>query len=435
MDRPRFHRSTWLQFRLALLLGTRLVLGAEMDDAEVSERRDWFRRRLSEAVQGSSWLASRKDALESAAKGGSAEARLALAQRLENGIGMPADFGRAEILVRQAAESGHAKSQFLMGQVEAEDAFSPGGFSIGNPRVAEEWWEKAAAQGHVQAMVQLGQLYRYGKLGWDHPKAAAWYLKAAKMGDVVAMREYGEIYADDHDDLEHDYVLAETWLRKAADRGDSQAMLSLGHVLRNLPGRERAALAWIRRAAAEGEGRAVQEMKLGEFAALTRDADALRKAWLSLPKDEDGVLRQLTPLIRGDSNPMPQREFLRTEFSRILRGRDPRPLIRALIQLHREAAPENLETLRNPLLGLPEDDTVVTDPGLCFELAELFWSGSASVAVDRQKAVAWFLRSAQRGDVRAMRRIAALWRDGSIGGPDPIEANRWDARATAVERR
>lgn len=433
MDPRNPLRPAWLPLRLALLLGTRLLLGAEVDDAEVSESRDWFRRRLAEAVQGSAWLRSPTAALEAAAKGGAAGARLALAQRLENGLGMPADFHRAETLVREAAESGDAKSQFLMGRIEAADAFSPGGVSIGNPRRAEEWWEKAAGQGHVQAMVHLGSLYRTTSSMRDHGKAAQWFLKAAELGDVPAMRQYGEIRSYDYDELERNEAEAEKWLRKASSHGDGLAMYRLARFLEGSPARKTEGLAWMRRAATAGDELAAREIERREFAARILDPKLMREAWLSLPKAESGLLLALASTFQNaDSSPGFHR---RSEVARMLDGRDPTPLIRVLVDLHREAAPANLEALRSPRLALPADDVVITDAGLCFDLAELYWNGSGSVQRDRQRAVAWFLRSAQRGDVRAMKRIASLWREGSAGKPDPVEADRWEARAAALGRK
>jgi len=429
MNARIFRRLNWLPAFLGLLLGAARLARADTAETEGTEKREWFRRRLSQTVEGSPWRLAPLGALKGAAASGSAEARLALALRLEKGDGIAADFRRAEALVREAAESGHAASQFLLGQVEAEDAFSPGGISVGNYRVAEEWWEKAAAQGHIRAMVELGGLHRYGQLGWDHKKAAAWYLKAAKLGDVGAMREYGEIFMDDRVDLDHDHVLAEAWLRKAADRDDDRAMLSLGELLVGLPGRMAEAHTWFRRAADAGQRQAAS---LVEFIDLAGDAKAVREAWLALPENGSGPLGQFAAAIHGSDPSNSQLARIREEVVRLLRGLDSTPLLLALVRLHREAAPANLAALRTPYLALPESDVAVTDAGLCLELAELYWNGSRSVPADRQRAVAWFLRSAQRGDVRAMRRIAALWRDGSGGSPDPGEADRWEARAAAV---
>lgn len=403
----------------------------ETDETGGKESRGQFRYLLVRTASASRWYKASPDDLKAAAEQ-FPDAKLVLAWRIETGDRMPADFRLSEKLVRESAQLGYVEAQFLMGQIEADDAFSPGGLKIGNYRVAEEWWEKAAAQGSARAMFELGDLYNYGKLGWDHLKAVDWYRKAADKGDIRAMRQIGEVYMADRKQLKRDASIAEEWLQKAAGRGDVAAMFYLGQLLFTEARRDEG-IKWFRRAAGKGDQRAGQIVELAE---LIADERLARNAWLAVPNEGHKALARFAVAMRSSTAGSASISTKQTRgyFSEMTHGLDTAPLIRVLIRLHRESAPENIETLKEAYLKLPPDDLVVTDASLCRELADLYWDGSASTPADQQRAVAWYLRSAQRGDVKAMRRIADLWRSGVTGQPDTAEADRWNARAAAVEK-
>ena len=60
---------------------------------------------------------------------------------------------------------------------------------------AAEWFRKAADQGHSQACVSLGCLYRDGRgVDQSHEVAFEMFWKAAAMGDAFAMHEIGVLY-------------------------------------------------------------------------------------------------------------------------------------------------------------------------------------------------------------------------------------------------
>ena len=52
---------------------------------------------------------------------------------------------------------------------------------------AREWYEKAAANGSTDAMIDLGALYYHGQgVAQDYAKAREWFTKAADKGDASA---------------------------------------------------------------------------------------------------------------------------------------------------------------------------------------------------------------------------------------------------------
>ena len=94
---------------------------------------------------------------------------------------------------------------------------------LGVPSDVQEalgWYQKAAAQGNEDAMLQLGKLYEYGlKVPKSGPQALNWYLKPAEKGNVAAELKAGYIFRDGLEDVPHDYEQALKWFRKAAQQG------------------------------------------------------------------------------------------------------------------------------------------------------------------------------------------------------------------------
>ena len=81
-----------------------------------------------------------------------------------------------------------------------------------------------AAQGDVQAQVELGFRYKHGEgVPKDYATAQGWYEKAAAQGDATAQLNLGVLYADGLG-VPQDYMRAYMWFNLAAahPRGDTQ---------------------------------------------------------------------------------------------------------------------------------------------------------------------------------------------------------------------
>ena len=77
----------------------------------------------------------------------------------ENGQGIEQDYARAAYWYELAAEQGHARAQYQLGNLYRE------GLGVKeNPAIMEEWWQRAAAQGLQQAARQLDK--------WKRPRHA-----------------------------------------------------------------------------------------------------------------------------------------------------------------------------------------------------------------------------------------------------------------------
>ena len=115
---------------------------------------------------------------------------------------------------------------------------------------------KKASNGDPKAQVQLGNIYRQGKLiSKNYDKALEWYLKAAEQGYVGAQYNTGYLY----DDVYQDYSKALEWFLKAAEQKFSGAQNSIGVIY--LQGKGVAqdyskALEWFLKAAEQDDGNA-----------------------------------------------------------------------------------------------------------------------------------------------------------------------------------
>jgi len=151
------------------------------------------------------------------------------------------------------ARAGDAKAQYALA-----DAYETGRELSREPKIAAEWFEKAAAQNLAPAQYRLGSLYEKGiGVKRDIDKATALYRKAAEHGNVRAMHNLAVLSAEGGRSGKPDYTVAAQWFRKAAEYGirDSQYNLAillargLG-VSQNLP----LSYTWFAIAASQGDG-------------------------------------------------------------------------------------------------------------------------------------------------------------------------------------
>ncbi len=90
---------------------------------------------------------------------------------------------------------------------------------------AQQWYEKAAAQGLAEAQLNLGLLYGNG-LGMpqNYGQARAWWKKAASQGNAKAQYNLGVLY-DNGYGVTQDFVQAHKWHSLAAANGHKEAAL------------------------------------------------------------------------------------------------------------------------------------------------------------------------------------------------------------------
>ena len=165
------------------------------------------------------------------------KAQKALADIFLKGKEVSKDIEKAaywsEMLSNNQESDQKAHGAYIMGECYADGYKAKG--NKNNDAEAIAWYEKAAAQGHIEAMVQAADVITYtvGDVIKDEngnitiemndemtEQARAWYEKAAEKGHVLAMIRL----ADHYEDVEGLEEQTFGWYKKAADKNDAYAM-------------------------------------------------------------------------------------------------------------------------------------------------------------------------------------------------------------------
>ncbi len=122
----------------------------------------------------------------------------------------------------------------------------------------------AAQQGSSKAQWLMAHIYRYNLLdkGQDLEVAFEWYLKAAENGHIAAMREVGQAYMY-KTGVRQDYSEAYSWLMKASKGHDAEAEFSVGILYFEGLGREKdtgSAINWFKRAAIKNHNMSINNL-------------------------------------------------------------------------------------------------------------------------------------------------------------------------------
>ena len=184
--------------------------------------------------------------------------------------------GERAALIREGAEAGIAEAQAVWGQMRLDD---------GHPREGFDWFNRAAAQGHLMALNMVGRCYDLGwgvavdktraaecfrvaaerGLDWGlynyataltlgeglaEDKAAAldWFRQAASLGNAKAKNYVGSFHEDGWV-VERDMAAAARWYAEAADGGDFRGQFNHARMLIDA-GRCDEALTWLVRCGA-----------------------------------------------------------------------------------------------------------------------------------------------------------------------------------------
>jgi TPR repeat protein len=186
-----------------------------------------------------------------AADEGHAESQYILSTMYDAGKGVPRDDTQAERWELTAAEQGHVYAQanlsfrcasardfagaFEWCQRAADGDLTWAQYNLGlmyqkgegvarSDAEAAHWYRLAAAQGHADAQQQLADLYYLGLgIPRNHTQAALWYRRAAEQGSARAQFQLGYLY-DVGLGIEQDYTQYRYWTRMAAEQGHEDAL-------------------------------------------------------------------------------------------------------------------------------------------------------------------------------------------------------------------
>jgi TPR repeat protein len=157
------------------------------------------------------------------------------------------DHAAALKILKPLAEAGNADAEYDLGTM-----YSDGHGVPRDPRQAEAWWQKAAAQGQADAQFSLGFLLLYG--GGEGPNAVnadpdaglPWLQKAAAQGHVSADYFLGYLYWSGTI-VPFDAQKALQYTMPAANAGRADAQYQAGMILSRQPGAQNAieAYKWL----------------------------------------------------------------------------------------------------------------------------------------------------------------------------------------------
>ena len=131
--------------------------------------------------------------------------------------------------------------------------------------------------GYVKAQYKLGYLYEHGLLVLkaDPARSIAWYTQAAKQGDPEAeLALSGWYYVGAPGILDQNEKEAYLWARKAADKGLSEGEYAVAYYTEYGIGTTldlEEAWRWYRRAASQGNERAIGRLKDAQNHSHTRE--------------------------------------------------------------------------------------------------------------------------------------------------------------------
>ena len=172
-------------------------------------------------------------------------------------------FLRAHASLLDSADKGNADDQFKVGEWFYEHRNSKSASDY--DRIFFYWFQKAALQSHVGAMVKMGECYEKGffiKISSD--KAKIWYKKAADQGDENAWRGYVRMK---YNNGTYEKVVQYRFLLLVdAEKGNRQSQFLLAEWFYNhetQPTYKAEAIVWYSKAANGGHVEAM--WKLGEF--------------------------------------------------------------------------------------------------------------------------------------------------------------------------
>ena len=126
------------------------------------------------------------------------------------------DFDNAEKYYQMAIEKGDINAMVNLGILYKNEKKDIAG--------AEKYYQMAIEKGNARAMVNLGYLYMNEKK--DIAGAEKYYQMAIEKGDTRAMINLGYLYESEKKDI----VGAEKYYQMAIEKGDTQAMVNLGYL-------------------------------------------------------------------------------------------------------------------------------------------------------------------------------------------------------------
>lgn len=143
------------------------------------------------------------------------------------------NYALAQKELKPLLAKGDARSQYAMG-VMAENGFG----MPKNPKLAADWYLKAAKQGNTDAQYNLGAMHEHGVgIPVNYVQAARWYRPAAESGDIDALSNLGVLY-EKGQGVKQDKILAMALYNVSVaydNKGNSQAARNRQSLANRMP--------------------------------------------------------------------------------------------------------------------------------------------------------------------------------------------------------
>lgn len=166
---------------------------------------------------------------EKAANQGYVDAQNVLGIMYMQGEGVKQDYETAFAWNTKAANGGNPEAMYNLGQ-----HYEKGVGVAKDDKQSVHWYKKSAKHHHAFAEFEMGYAYAegIGGLPKDINLAIDWYTKAANQGGVPAQHNLAHIYFEQADQLNGDDRQAKLlegikWLQKAADQDDHRSLYEL----------------------------------------------------------------------------------------------------------------------------------------------------------------------------------------------------------------
>jgi TPR repeat protein len=206
------------------------------------------------------------------------------------------EYSIALSIISPLARQGDAGAQRRMGDFYASGKGVPADYDE-----AEKWFLRAAAQGDLDAMWNIGFIHERGRGNFkkDFSEGEKWYLRAAEHGHLLSQMTLASRYAGG-DGVERDESMAAKWYERAANQGDFLAQFTLGMIYESgqgVPQDRVLAYKWLNLAASHATPRTPNAANAIKRMSQTLDVTNFKDA-LDI---RDLLYREMTPSQRAEA--------------------------------------------------------------------------------------------------------------------------------------
>jgi|GEM_PF-1387879 len=359
--------------------------------------------------------------------------------------------------VKEAAEMGHAASQFYFGTYYIDGYDHDGKKLAKNEKEGVKWIRQAAEQGWPEAQTYLGALYLEGRLvPKNNAEAVSWLRKAVAQGEVYAHILLGRLYAlgegglarnerealkllsyTEESDANKNYFLysflnedVSDWLRGLANRGSINAQGILGRIYyyakdERPDDREK----WLKKAATSGHLAAQHNLGDLYYHDASRGSFSEATKWYLSAANRDYARSQVAVgfiYLKHNKDEAKALEWFRKAADQGY-ARGEFALGNSYFQ--GTGVPRNLNESVNWFLKAAEKGDRDSQAAL-----GLIYSNRGEINFERNytKGVFWLRKAAEQGEIEAQARLGLMYMDGEGINKDYREAAKWFLLANAM---